>query len=644
MRKLTLLFILSALFFSASLPAKDRTSLCAECQEMYELVDEAVGKSAFDSLNTRFHQLAIEHGDKNAELQYYLLQLRHLCRGSSKGQVLEAMENLKDKALKNGELKYYFNAYTRAAMYMTDIENDEKAVMSLIEKMLVDAQNYGSEYGFYEGNRYMALIYWQKGDYINSRKYALEAYRIYSQTKDPVIQEETVIIRSLLELSETYTADNDSARLFLDEARKVAAVAVDTFRCNYHESRYYARTGDIRQYRELRDKVKSSGRYYKHYYPQGDLLYRATDAAIDGDWEAFGRNTDNISSLTDLKYLCELAARYGNEEYVAKLESRIISILFTTMASSHSSDVSELAALMGNKELSYSLNAAEKKLDRSNKLAILALSSFLVLLIIIMVLYIIEKRKEDAEKENLIKKLKKSKDEADKANRLKTNFVQNMSHEIRTPLNSLVGFAQLLSLPDGTLTPEEKDEYAKVVSNSSDVLIGLIDDILNLADIENGNYKIKISSFNPASAIGYAVKLVEERVPAGIELHTKINVPGDLVVKSDSLRIQQILTNFLTNAIKNTEKGFINIGCTTEENPGFVSFYVEDSGIGIPPEKVDTIFERYVKLDTFKQGAGLGLSICRALAEKLGGRVYLDPNWSPGARFVLDVPMDDKGK
>ena len=204
---------------------------------MYELVDEAVGKSAFDSLNTRFHQLAIEHGDKNAELQYYLLQLRHLCRGSSKGQVLEAMENLKDKALKDGELKYYFNAYTRAAMYMTDIENDEKAVMSLIEKMLVDAQNYGSEYGFYEGNRYMALIYWQKGDYINSRKYALEAYRIYSQTKDPVIQEETVIIRSLLELSETYTADNDSARLFLDEARKVAAVAVDTFRCNYHESR-----------------------------------------------------------------------------------------------------------------------------------------------------------------------------------------------------------------------------------------------------------------------------------------------------------------------------------------------------------------------------------------------------------------------
>ena len=71
---------------------------------------------------------------------------------------------------------------------------------------------------------------------------------------------------------------------------------------------------------------------------------------------------------------------------------------------------------------------------------------------------------------------------------------------------------------------------------------------------------------------------------------------------------------------------------------------MEDSGIGIPPEKVDTIFERYVKLDTFKQGAGLGLSICRALAEKLGGRVYLDPNWSPGARFVLDVPMDDKGK
>lgn len=140
-------------------------------------------------------------------------------------------------------------------------------------------------------------------------------------------------------------------------------------------------------------------------------------------------------------------------------------------------------------------------------------------------------------------------DEADKANKLKTTFVQNMSHEIRTPLNALVGFAQLLSLPDGTLTPEEKEEFSEVVSNSSTVLIGLIDDILNMSDIETGNYKISISPFNPVSACEFALKIVEGRVRPSTKLVFENKLGGELEINSDIMRVQQILTNFLTNAI-----------------------------------------------------------------------------------------------
>ena len=171
------------------------------------------------------------------------------------------------------------------------------------------------------------------------------------------------------------------------------------------------------------------------------------------------------------------------------------------------------------------------------------------------------------------------------------------------------------------------------------MLTGLIDDILNMADIETGNYKIRLSRFKPASVCAFALRIVEGRVSADVKLVFENRVSEDLSVNSDMLRVQQILTNFLTNAIKNTESGTITIGCTTEEAPGYVSFYVADTGVGVPPEKADVIFDRYVKLDNFKPGTGLGLSICRILASKLQGLVYLDRNYSPGARFVLNIPL-----
>ena len=150
-----------------------------------------------------------------------------------------------------------------------------------------------------------------------------------------------------------------------------------------------------------------------------------------------------------------------------------------------------------------------------------------------------------------------------------------------------------------------------------------------------------MNTLKPASACNFAMRIVEGRIKPEIKLVFDNKVPDNLVIKSDILRIQQILTNFLTNAIKNTEKGSITLGCTTEETPGFVSFYVADTGIGVPPDKAEEIFGRYVKLDSFKPGTGLGLCICRSLAEKLGGKVYLDREYSPGARFVLDIPVSE---
>lgn len=223
------------------------------------------------------------------------------------------------------------------------------------------------------------------------------------------------------------------------------------------------------------------------------------------------------------------------------------------------------------------------------------------------------------------------------ANEAKTKFLQNMSHEIRTPLNAMFGFSQLLGLPDGSCTPEEKEQYNAYIYNSYKMLEMLVSDIIDIADSEHGNYRIEITDVPLNATCANALRSVEFRVPANVKLYMTSDFPDDHIVKSDERRIQQLLINYLTNACKNTQKGEIHLHVSRTEHPGKVTFSVTDTGRGVPPEKAEAIFARFTKLNQFVQGSGLGLSICQTIAEKLEGEVYLDTSYTGGARFVFVI-------
>lgn len=237
-------------------------------------------------------------------------------------------------------------------------------------------------------------------------------------------------------------------------------------------------------------------------------------------------------------------------------------------------------------------------------------------------------------------KLRLAQEKAEEANHMKNLFVQNVNHEIRTPLNAVIGFSQLLSTPGIPLTNEERSEYANYIDTNGKMLTMLVDDVLNIADIENNLVKLKYSKAYVRDICDNAFAMVRYRIPINVELISTFDIAEDFMIYTDVGRLQQVLVNFLTNACKNTNEGSITLHVTDKASPDSITFSVTDTGIGIPKEERETIFERFKKLDPFKQGAGIGLNICLSIANLMNGMVWCDPDYDGGSRFLFELPLE----
>ena len=231
------------------------------------------------------------------------------------------------------------------------------------------------------------------------------------------------------------------------------------------------------------------------------------------------------------------------------------------------------------------------------------------------------------------KELEAARIKAEESDRLKSAFLANMSHEIRTPLNAIVGFSKLVIDAECT---NEKEQYAEIIERNSEILLNLFNDILDLSSLEADSLSFNI---RPIKLIDICLQL-EQQFCYKVKNGTKLildDVDTELYVSGDWNRIIQIISNLLSNAAKFTPKGEIHFGYREKED--FVEFYVKDSGIGIPAERVATIFQRFGKINDFVQGTGLGLTLCRMLVEKMGGRIWLRSQEGKGSRFYFTLPL-----
>ncbi len=228
--------------------------------------------------------------------------------------------------------------------------------------------------------------------------------------------------------------------------------------------------------------------------------------------------------------------------------------------------------------------------------------------------------------------LVKARDKAEASDRLKSAFLANMSHEIRTPLNAIVGFSSLLT---STENAAEKELYNSLIGHNNKLLLNLINDVIDLSKIESGYLELRPDWVNLTELFDESVAEYAHQVPSGVELLT--NYPAhDSLVELDRLRIKQILSNFLSNALKNTTTGHVEVFYEVDHQS--VRIGVKDTGRGIPQNMLEKIFERFEKLDSFAQGAGLGLPICKLIVEKMNGRILVDSQLGIGTTFIIELP------
>ena len=228
----------------------------------------------------------------------------------------------------------------------------------------------------------------------------------------------------------------------------------------------------------------------------------------------------------------------------------------------------------------------------------------------------------------------KAKEKAEEADRLKSAFLANMSHEIRTPLNAIVGFSSMLEEAEDQ---EEKHQYITIIEDNNKLLLQLISDILDLSKIEAETFDIIPERVNAKQLCNDLFQAMQMKTSPQVELRLKDNLP-ELTFTSDKNRLYQVLLNFVTNALKFTSEGNITIDYQIDGNE--VKFSVQDTGMGIEPEKQEAIFTRFVKLNSFIPGTGLGLPICQSIVTQLGGKIGVESEPGRGACFWFTHPIN----
>ena len=591
-----------------------------------------------------------------AKLDYY-----YYGQGENRtDSVIAGVNRLKRFARSVGNAELYYWAWAARLVNYYIIQGEYNIALLEAEKMLQEAKKEGKQESIAECYYALANVYAAKGLMKKSQEFMLKEIDIF---------ENTDVVR--YNISCQYS---DAAKIYIDlgeeeKAPELLKKALKAVKSPYHEvtanlvyvSLYLAQ-GDTVAARQALEKCRQmyadepSLKRHIHY------LY---DVEIDYDWKVGNfqkalnvlderetelKRKNNLATLMQLrKTKADILWDMNRKEEAAGLYRDFLLEQKKEKERNEEVATGEFATMLNLQQLTAEKGRLEK-ISQEKQLQntrIILFSVIGILCVVIVFLWQqrklnakLEKSRDKLDEKNRIlieakEELRKAKEVAEQSKLLKTMFIQNMSHEIRTPLNSIVGFSGVLV--DMLDDKEDIGQYVALIESNSKLLLKLVGDILDISILDS-EVEIKHNAVDVNACCQASIDAAGTLFSPDTKLVFK-PACDELIINSNYNYIVQVLDNLLSNASKFTHEGSVTLAYEVKKETNQLIFTVTDTGIGIPIDEQEHVFERFVKLDNFSQGAGLGLSICRIVAERLGGFLIIDREYTQGTRFIFCVSM-----
>ena len=633
------------------------SSLYAYYQRCQERLLEPVVLSMSDTL------FRMATGQNDQRMQAVALSTRldyYYYQANNEDSIIFYTNKVKQFAKEIQQSKYYYFAWAnRLILYYLKTGRSNIALYEA-EKVLKEAQAEDNKTGLMYCYNIMSQIYtiknfdvmaseWRVKEIELTEKYKLENYNISN---------------TYAQLANYYITHHqpEPALEALEKAVKTANSASHKILAKLTYVEYYSEFKDfsaaekmLKECRELFDQDKRldslKKRFYRteaFYYQRSKQFVKALEAVEKQKTEEQRLNEYAMSS-GQYRLKGEIYRQMGRPDEAVKFLKKYIEVDDSLKIANEQLASSEYATLLNVEKL----NAEKKELmlrtkekELSNKTTLI-FSLIILLAILFLFLYResrLNRRLKASESELRNKneeltysreELRKARDQAEATSQMKTTFIQSMSHEIRTPLNSIIGFSQVLSDHYGN---EETKEFVNIIKANTDDLLRLVTDVLALSELDQYN-KLPTNIQTDINMIcQLSIEVAKMQKQDTVEFLFKPE-REKLIILSNPERISQLLANLAHNAIKFTTHGSIELTYSVLEAENKLEISVTDTGIGIPKEKQEKVFERFYKMNSFSQGTGLGLSISRTIAEKLGGSLHIDSSYTDGCRMVLTLPL-----
>lgn len=570
-------------------------------------------------------------------------------------------DQLDELALDNDYYLYFFDAYSLVCFWELYDKNYDSA-LDKANRLYLMAKDLDNSDGMIASYETIGLIYMETFRYVEAIKSFKEGLELQRQQKLPrygyQFQFMSYIIESYLKLKDYKGAKDTLGEAYeLVEQCKNNEVYFPVDRCLwlldcYNIEMYVALKMPEKAESYIIDasKYKEIDDFYVFCYYH---LVSASYFQLLGDYTQALESVDMVLSQTGDDYLpalkakAELLLHAGKEQEAALLYHKSVNLIDSTYNESLSKQINQLRTIHEVDKLELRNKQVELEAGRYKLTITFVLIGVLLLgLIVVLIHYIRVKRIKNLleisdkelkkDKEQLIlseEALSLAKEKAEASNRFKDIFLSNLSHEIRTPLNSIVGFSSLLSK---LYDKDETKEYVSIIKHNSDLLLKLVNDTVSVSLLQTDQVPLVWEDVE----VGQFCKTIIDEYKSQVSSQVSMDFQASFdtyVLRTDKARLKQVFGNLLSNSLKFTEVGRVSLVCEIENEA--VRFIVEDTGRGIPVDMQNKIFESFEKIDVFTQGVGLGLTICKLVADRLGGSIALDTTWKKGTRMIFTHPI-----